>query len=63
MPISGEPVLMAEVGAEAAERVAAMDDEALRAAALRSLAPFADTELLATPEPTTTGEPRATPTP
>ncbi len=63
MPISGEPVLMAEVGAEAAERVAAMDDEALRAAALRSLAPFADTELLATPEPTTTDEPRATATP
>ncbi|WP_316296656.1 flavin monoamine oxidase family protein, partial [Clavibacter michiganensis] len=63
MPISGEPVLMAEVGAEAAERVAAMDDEALRAAALRSLAPFADPEILATPEPTTTGEPRATPTP
>ncbi|RII88301.1 oxidoreductase, partial [Clavibacter californiensis] len=61
MPISGEPVLMAEVGAEAAERIAAMDDEALRAAALRSLAPFADPELLAegtaTPDPGPSAEP------
>ncbi|RIJ56316.1 flavin monoamine oxidase family protein, partial [Clavibacter phaseoli] len=63
MPISGEPVLMAEVGAAAADRVAAMDDDALRTAALRSLAPFADPALLATPEPTSTDEPVATSTP
>lgn len=67
MPISGEPVLMAEVGAEAAERIAAMDDEALRAAALRSLAPFADPELLAegtaTPDPDPDPGPSAEPTP
>jgi monoamine oxidase len=61
MPISGEPVLMAEVGAAAAERVAAMDDQALRSAALRTLAPFADPSLLAegtaTPAPGPSAEP------
>ncbi|RIJ57877.1 oxidoreductase, partial [Clavibacter lycopersici] len=61
MPISGEPVLMAEVGAAAAERVAAMDDRALRSAALRTLVPFADPTLLATPEPTPTDTPTPTP--
>ena len=60
MPITGEPVLMAEVGAAAAERVAAMDDATLREAALRTLEPFADPTLVgdgtasATPGPTTT---------
>ncbi|WP_440694319.1 FAD-dependent oxidoreductase [Clavibacter nebraskensis] len=65
MPISGEPVLMAEVGAVAAERVAAMDDQALRAAALRTLVPFADPELLpaTTATPTPASDPSATPTP
>jgi hypothetical protein len=60
MPITGEPVLMAEVGAAAAERVAALDDQALRAAALRTLVPFADPALLS---PTATPGPSATPTP
>ncbi|MFS4505891.1 FAD-dependent oxidoreductase [Clavibacter sp. Sh2141] len=69
MPISGEPVLMAEVGALAAERVAAMDDQELRAAALRTLLPFADPDLVgpATPAPTDgpggTATPSPTPTP
>jgi monoamine oxidase len=63
MPISGEPVLMAEVGAVAAERVAAMDDQALRAAALRTLVPFADPELLATTTGTPTGTPSSDPGP
>ncbi|MFT2751144.1 FAD-dependent oxidoreductase [Clavibacter sp. Sh2088] len=63
MPISGEPVLMAEVGAVAAERVAAMDDQALRAAALRTLVPFADPELLATTTGTPTGTPSSDPAP
>lgn len=57
LPVSGEPVLMAVVGAAAAERVAAMDDQALRAAALRTLVPFADPALL---PPTT--EPPVAPT-
>ncbi|MFT2748022.1 FAD-dependent oxidoreductase [Clavibacter sp. Sh2036] len=47
LPITGEPVLMAEVGAQAAERVARMDDATLREAALRTLAPFADPALVA----------------
>lgn len=65
MPISGEPVLMAVVGAVAAERVAAMDDQALRAAALRTLVPFADPELLPATTATRTpaSDPSATPTP
>jgi monoamine oxidase len=62
MPISGEPVLVAEVGAEAAERVARMDDEELRAAALRTLAPFADPALTGDATPGAE-DPDATPTP
>ncbi|OUE09409.1 hypothetical protein CMsap09_10735 [Clavibacter michiganensis] len=61
LPVSGEPVLMAEVGAAAAERVAAMDDDAVRSAALRTLVPFADPELLPTETEASTAEPTDAP--
>ena len=65
MPVTGEPVLMAEVGGQAAERVGRMDDATLRRAALRTLAPFADPALVAdgTATPTPAPDGGATPAP
>ena len=40
-PLTGEPVLVALVGGDAAERVAAMSDDAVIAAAIEALTPFA----------------------
>jgi hypothetical protein len=62
-PLTGEPILVGIVGGEAALRMAELSDDEVLAAALASLEPFLDPEVLETPAPTDSPTPTPTESP